>query len=80
MYPSCESLIYPVYSSLGIPGAYRIPMAKKSSENRIIIHLRSSESGATYTTIKNKRNDPSRIELKKYDPVLRKHVTFKETK
>jgi large subunit ribosomal protein L33 len=55
-------------------------MAKKSTENRIIITLRSSESGATYTTIKNKRNDPARIELKKYDPVLRKHVTFKETK
>lgn len=55
-------------------------MAKKSSENRIIINLRSTESGYTYTTVKNKRNDASRIELKKYDPTLRKHVTFKETK
>jgi large subunit ribosomal protein L33 len=52
----------------------------KSSENRIVITLRSSESGHTYTTVKNKRNDPSRIELKKYDPVVRKHVLFKETK
>jgi large subunit ribosomal protein L33 len=55
-------------------------MAKKSGENRIIITLRSTESGHAYTTVKNKRNDPTRIELKKYDPVLRKHVTFKESK
>ena len=55
-------------------------MAKKSSENRIIVTLRSTESGATYVTVNNKRNDPNRIELKKYDPVLRKHTTFKETK
>lgn len=55
-------------------------MAKKSGENRIVITLRSTESGHTYTTVKNKRNDPTRIELKKYDPVQRKHVTYKETK
>jgi large subunit ribosomal protein L33 len=55
-------------------------MAKKSGENRIVITLRSPESGHTYTTVKNKRNDPARIELKKYDPVVRKHVTYKESK
>jgi large subunit ribosomal protein L33 len=55
-------------------------MAKKSGENRIIIKLKSSESGHTYTTRKNKRNDPNRLELKKYDPVVRRHVTYRETK
>ena len=55
-------------------------MAKKSGENRIIITMRSSESGHSYVTYKNKRNDPTRIELKKYDPTVRKHVLFKETK
>ncbi|MFM7320385.1 MAG: 50S ribosomal protein L33 [Armatimonadota bacterium] len=54
-------------------------MAKKSSENRLVITLRS-ESGHTYTTMKNKRNDPARLELKKYDPRVRQHVVFKETK
>ena len=55
-------------------------MAKKNSEARTVITLRSSESGHSYTTSKNKRNDPTRIELKKYDPIVRRHVTYKETK
>ena len=46
--------------------------------NRIMVKMRSTESPYTYTTMKNKRNTPDRIQLKKYDPVLRKHVIFKE--
>jgi len=53
-------------------------MAKKG--NRETIKLKSSESHYTYTTTKNKRNTTDRIELKKYDPVVRKHVVFKETR
>ena len=52
----------------------------KSKENRIIIKMKSTESAYTYTTTKNKRNTPDRIQLKKYDPVVRKHVIFKETR
>ena len=52
----------------------------KSNENRIIIKLRSTESSYTYVTKKNKRNDPNRLEMKKYDPMVRRHVTFKEAK
>ncbi|NQW61515.1 MAG: 50S ribosomal protein L33 [Deltaproteobacteria bacterium] len=37
-------------------------------------------TGFFYTTSKNKRNTPEKIELKKYDPVVRKHVAFKEAK
>jgi large subunit ribosomal protein L33 len=37
-------------------------------------------TGFFYTTSKNKRNTPEKIELKKYDPVVRKHVGFKEAK
>lgn len=48
--------------------------------NRVMVKLRSTESPYTYTTTKNKRNNPDRIEMKKYDPVLRKHVLFKETR
>jgi len=54
-------------------------MAKKGV--RFMVELESTEgSGYRYQTEKNKRNNPSRIELKKYDPILRKHVVFKEAK
>ncbi|MBP7854646.1 50S ribosomal protein L33 [Candidatus Babeliales bacterium] len=53
-------------------------MAKKG--NRQIIKIKSTESAHVYSTYKNKKNDPERIELKKYDPVLRKHVIYKEEK
>jgi len=53
-------------------------MAKK--ENRIIVTLRSTESPYTYTTTKNKSKTPGRMQLRKYDPVVRRHVLFKESK
>ena len=37
-------------------------------------------TGHFYTTSKNKRTTPEKIEMKKYDPVARKHVMYKETK
>ncbi|KEF30817.1 MAG: 50S ribosomal protein L33 [Gammaproteobacteria bacterium] len=40
----------------------------------------SAGTGHFYTTIKNKRNTPEKIEIKKYDPVVRKHVAYKESK
>ncbi|AKV58797.1 MULTISPECIES: 50S ribosomal protein L33 [Corynebacterium] len=46
---------------------------------RPIIKLKSTAgTGFTYVTRKNKRNNPDRITLKKYDPVVRKHVEFRE--
>ncbi|WP_115685052.1 50S ribosomal protein L33 [Corynebacterium senegalense] len=46
---------------------------------RPIIKLKSTEgTGYTYVTRKNKRNNPDRISLKKYDPIARKHVEFRE--
>lgn len=49
------------------------------SHKRPIIKLRSTAgTGYTYTTRKNKTNTRERIELMKYDPVIRKHVAFKE--
>ena len=54
-------------------------MAKKAG-NRVKIKMRSSESPYTYNTFKNKRNNPDRLELRKYDPVLKKHVIFKEAR
>jgi len=40
----------------------------------------SAGTGHFYTTTKNKRANPEKLELKKYDPVARKHVVYKETK
>jgi large subunit ribosomal protein L33 len=37
-------------------------------------------TGHFYTTTKNKRTTPEKIEIKKFDPVARKHVPYKETK
>ena len=53
-------------------------MAKKGA--REVIKLKSTESKEVIWTIKNKRNTPDRLELKKYDKKLRKHVIFKEAK
>ena len=45
------------------------------------IKLVSSEgTGHFYTTTKNKRTMPEKMEMKKYDPVVRKHVMYKEAK
>lgn len=40
----------------------------------------SAGTGYFYTTDKNKRNTPDKLEFKKYDPKVRKHVMFKEAK
>ncbi|MDR0380077.1 MAG: 50S ribosomal protein L33 [Candidatus Accumulibacter sp.] len=37
-------------------------------------------TGHFYTTTKNKKTTPEKLEVKKYDPVARKHVAYKETK
>jgi large subunit ribosomal protein L33 len=44
------------------------------------IKLKSSKSTFIYHTTKNKTQTPERITLKKFDPILREHVDFKETK
>ncbi|AGF48190.1 large subunit ribosomal protein L33 [Candidatus Kinetoplastibacterium blastocrithidii TCC012E] len=53
-------------------------MAKGSREK---IKLESTAgTGHFYTTTKNKKNNPEKILLKKFDPVVRKHVGYKEIK
>ncbi len=45
------------------------------------IKLVSSEgTGHYYTTDKNKKTTPGKLEFKKFDPVVRKHVIYKEAK
>ena len=40
----------------------------------------SAGTGHFYTTNKNKRTTPDKLEVRKFDPVARKHVIYKETK
>ena len=40
----------------------------------------SAGTGHFYTTTKNKKNTPEKMEIRKYDPVVRKHVMYKEAK
>ncbi|PHY78457.1 50S ribosomal protein L33 [Klebsiella pneumoniae] len=40
----------------------------------------SAGTGHFYNTTKNKRTKPEKMELKKYDPVVRQHVIYKEAK
>jgi large subunit ribosomal protein L33 len=56
-----------------------VEMAKKKGD-RIVIKLKSTESEYIYYSEKNKRNDTQRLELKKYDPLLRRHVVFREAR
>ena len=61
-------------------------MAKKKKDARQTITLECTEArglGLTpsrYTTQKNKKNTSSRVELKKYNPFLRRHTVHKEIK
>ena len=48
---------------------------------RDLIKLESSAgTGHYYTTTKNKRNSPDKLEMKKFDTVIRKHVLYTEGK
>lgn len=49
------------------------------NEARQKVKLRSTAgTGFTYITTKNRRNDPDRLQLMKYDPRIRRHVLFRE--
>ena len=60
----------------------------QGKENKIMakgvrekIRLNSSAgTGHFYTTTKNKRTMPEKMEIKKFDPVIRQHVIYKEGK
>ena len=62
-------------------------MAKKGKENRVQVILECTEmkeSGlpgpSRYITTKNRKNTPNRLELKKYNPILKKYTLHKEIK
>tara|TARA_B100001057_G_C22355124_1_gene758624 strand:+ start:345 stop:527 length:183 start_codon:yes stop_codon:yes gene_type:complete len=60
-------------------------MAKKGNRTQVILecteHKATGKPGTSrYVTTKNKKNTPDRIELKKYNPILRKYTIHKEIK
>ncbi len=62
-------------------------MAKKTKDNRVQVILECTEmkkSGlpgtSRYVTMKNRKNTPERLELKKYNPILKRMTVHKEIK
>ena len=62
-------------------------MAKKSKEARVQVILECTEQKASgvpgmsrYITTKNRKNTPERLELKKYNPILKRVTVHKEIK
>jgi len=51
-----------------------------AADKTIKIIMRSSASHFFFTTTKNKANKKEKMVLKRYDPVVRKHVEFNEEK
>jgi large subunit ribosomal protein L33 len=52
-------------------------MASKRDKIKLVS---TADTGHYYTTSKNKRLHPDKMEVSKYDPVVRKHVPYKEHK
>lgn len=60
-------------------------MAKKGNRIQVILECTEQKNSAVpgmsrYITTKNRRNTPERIELKKYNPFLKKYTVHKEIK
>jgi large subunit ribosomal protein L33 len=62
-----------------VAGLARYQAMAKSNVVQIKL-ISSADTGFFYVTKKNARSTTTKLELKKYDPVVRKHVAFKEAK
>jgi large subunit ribosomal protein L33 len=51
-----------------------------ASKRDLIRLISTAATGHFYTTDQSKKNTPGKLEFKKYDPVVRKHVIYKEGK
>lgn len=73
------------FASHFIKGLNRLTMAKKGNRVQVILecteHKTTGMPGTSrYITTKNKKNTTERIELKKYNPILKKVTVHKEIK
>jgi large subunit ribosomal protein L33 len=55
-------------------------MARSQDVRPIVKLVSTAGSGYTYVTRKNRRNDPDRLVIRKYDPTVRQHVEFREAR
>ena len=55
-------------------------MAKKGDKRKVVGLVSEGSGQRHYYTRKNTQNTPDKLSLRKYDPVLRKHVLYVETK
>lgn len=55
-------------------------MPKKNTKRKLVGLVSSLSNHRTYYTTKNTQNTTEKIELKKYDPIVRKHAVYTETK
>lgn len=51
-----------------------------AERKRGIVRLQSMASPHVYMTTKNRKRRPHRLEFRKYDPIVRRHVLYRETK
>jgi len=91
MKDACRTCHGPIEAA-GLPGlpaktVHGVVVVAKKNQARQVIHLQCTEqkeSGVSgmsrYTTTKNKRNTPERLELKKYNPYLRRMTLHREVK
>ena len=69
-------LSWPIFAAV----ATRSDQAREQNMRDKIKLVSSAGTGHYYTTTKNKRNQPEKMEIRKFDPVVRKHVAYKEAK
>ena len=70
-----------IFTGPGSPGLPALGVSAMAKPASIKIRLNSSaDTGFFYVTKKNARTKTDKLVLKKYDPVVRKHVEFREGK
>lgn len=80
-------MLFRSWNSIGYEIENNKDMAKKNKDARVQVILECTEQKASgvpgmsrYITTKNKKNTPERLELKKYNPFLKKMTVHKEIK
>jgi large subunit ribosomal protein L33 len=66
--------------SVSRPSGRRTGVIVGNKKKRINVKMQSTESAYVYSIDKNNKLHPQRMELRKYDPIVKKHVLFKESK
>jgi large subunit ribosomal protein L33 len=76
--PDAIIAVYPARAGSRTRNPTEGEIMAKGKEARGIIKLKSEASDHCYFTQKNRNNSKERISLRKYDPIVRRHVMYKE--